>query len=109
MHFFLHWLGLDSASGTPYLAWSGILSDIAEVAVVGGLISIYRRHNCTVHRCWRIGRHPVAGTPFVTCRKHHPDDHVTHQDVTDAHHAAIRASSGETGERVQQRARGEGQ
>jgi hypothetical protein len=82
---FLHFLGLDSASGTAYLAWSGVLSDIAELAIVGGLIGIYRKHNCMIHGCWRIGRHPVEGTSYVTCRRHHPDGAPSHRDVLAAY------------------------
>ena len=99
-HWLLHILGLDSASGTAYLAWSGVGSDISEVAILGALVSIYRRHACHVKGCPRIGRFPVAGTTFVVCRRHHPDDAPTHQDVIDAHHHALRRRSGEACERM---------
>jgi hypothetical protein len=89
-HALQHWLGLDSASGTPYLAWSGILSDIGELAIIGGLISIYRKHNCEVRRCLRIARHQTAAGHHV-CRRHMPGGAPTRQDVTDAHHAALRS------------------
>ena len=39
----LHWLGLDSASGPVYLALSGFVGDLA---LVGGVAAIYRKHNC---------------------------------------------------------------
>jgi hypothetical protein len=84
MHLFLHFFGLDSASGTAYLAWSGILSDIGEIAIIGGLIGLYRKHACVVHRCWRIGRHGTAAGHNV-CRRHHPDGAPTHSDVIKAH------------------------
>jgi hypothetical protein len=47
-HWFLHFFGLDSASGTAYLAWSGALSDLGELAIIGGLITVYRKHVCEV-------------------------------------------------------------
>lgn len=65
----LHFLGLDSASGTAYLAWSGVLSDLGEVALIGAVLGAYRKHNCHQRRCWRIGRHVVDGTPY--CNRHH--------------------------------------
>lgn len=71
-----HVLGLDN--GVWYLFWSGIffvlvlfIGQAANVAVT------YRKHNCHVHGCWRMGRHPVEGTAYVVCRRHHPDGHVT--------------------------------
>lgn len=82
-----HFLGLDSASGTAYLAWSGILSDVTELAVVGALIGMLRKHNCVVRGCWRLGRHVTAAGAHV-CHRHMPGGAPTHQDVIDAHNAA---------------------
>jgi hypothetical protein len=81
VHLLAHFLGLDNASGTAYLAWSGFGGDLAELAIVGGLLTIVRRHNCEVHRCWRMGRHSTDGGHMV-CRKHHPDGHLTPGQVT---------------------------
>ena len=75
-----HFLGLDNLSGPWYGWWSGAGSDIAELAIIGGLVNIARRHNCEVHHCWRIGRHATAGGHQV-CRKHHPDGHLKAGDV----------------------------
>lgn len=72
-----HFLGLDDPAGRWYGFWSGAGSDLGEIAIIGGLISIVRRHNCHVHHCWRVGRHPVAGTLHVVCRRHHPDGPLT--------------------------------
>ena len=83
----LHFLGLDSASGPAYLAWSGALSDLGELVLIGGLYAFLRRHNCMVRRCWRLGWHPTAAG-HVTCRHHHPDAAPTHAEVIAAHHAA---------------------
>lgn len=83
----LHWLGLDSASGPAYLAWSGAVSDLGELALIGGIIALVRKHTCEVHRCWRIGRHDTAAGHTV-CRKHHPDGPLTAAHVAAAHEAA---------------------
>jgi hypothetical protein len=68
--------GLDNGSGSKYMFWSGIGSDITEFAVVGALLSLLRKHNCEAHRCWRIGRHewtdPATGISHKLCRRHHP-------------------------------------
>lgn len=84
MHVLLHVLGLDDASGRAYLWWSGAGADLGELAIVGGLISIYRRHNCEIHRCPRLGRHQTAAGA-VLCRRHHPDDHLTVEQAHAAH------------------------
>lgn len=87
MHWLLHFTGADDLSGPIYGFWSGFGSDLGEIAIIGGLIAIIRRHNCHVRGCWRVGRHPVEGTSFVVCRAHHPDPGPTHQDVLDSHAA----------------------
>jgi hypothetical protein len=79
-----HVLGLDDASGGWYLWWSGIGSDISELALVGAVLAHVRRLNCHVHGCLRIGRHPVAGTGYVVCRRHHPDGAPTAAEVREA-------------------------
>lgn len=81
----MHVLGVDDVSGPWYGFWSGIGSDLSELA---GLLTVawlfWRRHNCHVHRCWRIGRHPVAGTGYVVCARHHPAGAPSHRDVLEA-------------------------
>jgi hypothetical protein len=73
LHSLSHFFGLDNLSGAQYGFWSGIGSDIGEVAILGGIVGIYRKHNCHVKGCVRIAKHPVDGTPYVVCAKHHPD------------------------------------
>jgi hypothetical protein len=90
MTWLAHVLGLDSGSGYWYMWWSGVGSDLGELAIVGTLIAQYRRHACHIdhpRRCWRPGRHPVPGTPFKTCKRHHP--HVP--DRVSAEHVAAAA------------------
>jgi len=86
-HWLLHFFGLDSASGPAYLLWSGALSDLGEVVLIGAVYAFVRKHNCEVRRCWRLGRHTTDGGHHV-CRRHAPTGAPTHQDVIDAHQAA---------------------
>lgn len=70
-HLLMHFFGLDNLSGPQYGFWSGIGSDISELAIVGAVAGMLKRHNCHQRRCWRIGRHMVDGTPW--CDRHHED------------------------------------
>jgi hypothetical protein len=73
--------------------WSSFLGPIEGAgAFVAGYV-LARRHNCHVKGCMRIGRSPVRGTQFVVCRRHHPLDAPSHQDVLDAHAAAQAAAT----------------
>lgn len=76
LHLLLHYLGLDSASGPAYLAWSGFASDLGELTLLGGLLAVYRKHNCHTRWCWRFGRHdladPATGLTWRLCRRCHP-------------------------------------
>jgi hypothetical protein len=80
----LHWLaihvGSENEPGVWYGFWSGFGSDIGEVTIIGGMIMMYRKHNCHQPGCWRIGRHRIEGTEYMVCRKHHPDDHAKVRD-----------------------------
>lgn len=60
----LHVLGVDDASGSWYLFWSGFFADVTIFAAVGIWLS---RHRCHESGCWRLG-HPVNG--IVHCRRH---------------------------------------
>lgn len=78
---FLHFTGSDNVSGREYGFWSGFGSDLGEFAIVAGLVNLARRHNCHVKGCWRVGRHPVEGTRFIVCAKHHPEGDVSHETI----------------------------
>jgi hypothetical protein len=65
---------------------------LADITLIGAAYVFVRRHNCHVNRCWRLGRHPVAGTGYIVCRKHHPDDSPTAEKVLAAHRAAQQSS-----------------
>jgi hypothetical protein len=70
---FLHWSGSDNVSGPEYGFWSGFAGDITIlIAFGGGLTALARKINCHEVGCWRIGKFPVEGTPYTTCRFHHP-------------------------------------
>lgn len=73
--------------GLGYQFWSGIGSDFGELTLVLGFMAFYWRHTCHVSRCWRLGRHAVSGTAYVTCRRHHPTvpRHVSAEHVHKAH------------------------
>jgi hypothetical protein len=90
-HLIQHWLAYMTGSlntpGAPpnYNFWSGSGSDLGEITIIAGLIAVYRKHNCHVLRCWRLARLPVPGTPYVTCRKHHPHGAPTAEQVVADH------------------------
>lgn len=48
-------------------------SDIREFAIAAGIYTGVRKVNCHSRKCWRIGHHPVEGTPYRLCKLHHPD------------------------------------
>ena len=66
-----HYFGTDG--GAFYNFYSGIFG---VLVITGGLLTNAwvnaRRHNCHQPGCWRVGRLPVDGTPFVVCHRHHP-------------------------------------
>ncbi len=79
--FLRHWAAIHTGtlneSGPYYGFWSGFGSDIGEATLIGAVsVGIYtgvRKVNCHTKGCWRIGHHPLEGTPYHLCRKHHPD------------------------------------
>lgn len=71
LHPLLHVLGVDSSTSQWYYFWSAFGS--GPVAWLF-LPLVYLRHqNCHEPWCPRIGRHPVDGTPYKACRRHHPE------------------------------------
>jgi hypothetical protein len=94
-HWILNFFGINNLSGYGYGFWSGIGSDLGEFALIGAVVALYRKHNCHVKGCWRLSRHPVEGTPWVTCRKHHPliNEAPSAEQVLADHRAAQAAAS----------------
>jgi hypothetical protein len=68
-----HWLlaltGAKDEAGSWYGFWSGFGGSVPDFLLLGGLITLVKKHNCHQGRCWRIGRHTVDGTPW--CNRHH--------------------------------------
>ena len=64
--------------------------EILSVAVLVSLaITAFRHFNCHVnspHFCWRFG-HPVEGTHYRACRRHHPTRprKVTAEHIAEVH------------------------
>lgn len=91
-HDILHPLtGPASAKHGGYLFWSGIAgSFVLGGGIWTGTVVLYRKHNCHIKGCWRIGRHPAAGGKYIVCPKHHPgvpDKHLSVSQVHADHHA----------------------
>lgn len=61
---------LWSDHGRWYAVQSGELGNLSLFGIFGVL---YHRLICHTPRCYRIGKHDLAGTPLTMCRKHHPD------------------------------------
>ena len=89
MYWLSHFLGLDNLSGPYYGFWSGVGSDLAEVTLVGAMLTLVRKYNCHVKWCWRVGRHPVEGTTYTVCRRHHPEGKPTAADIQAKWHLYI--------------------
>lgn len=68
--------GTRTSSSMAYNLWSGFGGDLAFLAAVIAYPWVaYRRHNCQVKGCWRIGRHEFAdpdGVKRALCHVHHP-------------------------------------
>lgn len=71
-------------NGSHYLFWSGAGSDLAYMSFLAGGIALYRKHNCRMRWCWRIGHHPFTdptdSVMRLLCWRHHPD--VKHKNLT---------------------------
>lgn len=58
-----------------YQFWSGIAgSFVTSTSVYAGLYIFWRKHNCHVHRCWRLAWHPHPRHGHPLCKRHHPHD-----------------------------------
>lgn len=94
MRWLEHVLGIDNGSGAWYLWWSGAGSDLGEITIVGALVTVYRRNNCEVQKCWRLGRHKVEGTGHMVCRRHNPEGPVTAEHVRERYHLYVGSRPG---------------
>jgi hypothetical protein len=82
----LHFTGADDGSGAWYLWWSGFVGDLVYLGILGGII---RHTNCHVKGCPRPGFHPVSGTNFKVCRRHHPTGGHTVDEIHEAHRSSL--------------------
>jgi hypothetical protein len=92
-----HWFALHTGTlhGGPdvyYNFWSGFGSDLGEATLISAVcLGVYtgvRKVNCHTKGCWRIGHHPLEGTPFILCRHHHPhvpNNGATHEEIIAQH------------------------
>jgi hypothetical protein len=92
-----HWIALHTGTlhGGPdlyYNFWSGFGSDLGEatlITAVGlGVYTGFRKVNCHSKGCWRIGHHPLEGTPYILCRHHHPNvpnRGASHEHILEQH------------------------
>jgi hypothetical protein len=87
VHWLLTVLGIDDVSGRWYAWWSGVGSDLGELAIIGGMIGLYRRHTCEVAGCWRLARHQTAAGHQV-CKRHHPRGAPTAKQIALEHRLA---------------------
>ncbi len=69
---------LDPLWGAGYQFWSGIGSDVGEVALISGVYVLLRRHNCHVSGCWRLQFHPHPKHGHPVCKKHYGEDGSGH-------------------------------
>ncbi len=95
---FRHWFALHTGTlhGGPdvyYNFWSGFGSDLGEATLISAVcVGVYagvRKVNCHTKGCWRIGHHPLEGTPYILCRHHHPyvpNHGATHEHILLQHH-----------------------
>ncbi|HEY7046774.1 MAG TPA: hypothetical protein VH373_06100 [Jatrophihabitantaceae bacterium] len=76
--------------------WGGFGGCLSELAIVG---LVWRKINCHAKGCLRVGLHHVDGTPYTTCKKHHPvhpgSRAVTADQIARAHAAAHAAAEAE--------------
>ena len=88
---FFHWLGVIVGVNSSKWAswWGGFGSDIPEFGI---LLVLFRKFECHADGCHRVGLHHVAGTTFVTCRKHHPTNGNTAESIAQAHADAKKAA-----------------
>jgi hypothetical protein len=83
---FLTFIGVYNPNSRWYLFWGGFGSCLTEFAIVA---VVWRKVNCHARSCFRVGLHKVDGTPYITCKKHHPGHpgsrSITAEEIAQAH------------------------
>ncbi len=99
--FTLHWIAVHTGISSPdnlvyYNFWSGFGSDLGEATLIAtlsvGIYTGFRKVNCHAKGCPRIGHHPLEGTPYHLCSKHHPDvpsGGATHAEILEHHRRVV--------------------
>jgi hypothetical protein len=80
--------GIRNEAGPYYAFWSGFGSCLGYLAIFSVGINLIRTHNCDVHGCFSFRSYPVEGTPYKTCKRHHPamsKGPTTAEEVKQAH------------------------
>lgn len=82
-----HWIevhtGTVNEAGPYYGFWSGFGSDIQEGAILGGVFTLYRAHNCHHAPCPRVASHTTK-KGYRLCKKH-VSMHEEELDLHDIH------------------------
>ena len=90
----LTFIGVYNPSSRWYLFWGGFGSCLTEFAIVG---LVWRKVNCHAKGCYRVGLHKVDGTPYITCKKHHPvhpgSSSISAAQIAEAHAVAQAAAT----------------
>jgi hypothetical protein len=86
VNYFLTFIGVVNTGGRWSAFWGGFGSCLSEFAILG---LVWRKVNCHAKGCLRVGMHHVDGTPYITCKKHHPTHPgsraVTAEQIAQAH------------------------
>lgn len=69
-----------------------VLTTALAFLALGGIARLlyqhWRRHECHVRHCHRIQWKVVAGTDHIVCKRHHPHDEPSADQVLADHRAA---------------------
>jgi hypothetical protein len=86
-----HWLAIHTGTEFAgpdkfYNAWSGWVSDIGEVVLIGGLVQLVRQRNCHHKGCWRFSHHTTA-KGYKLCKIHValPEDELDLHEIHEDH------------------------
>lgn len=74
---------IPQGTSVMYQVWSGFIPSITVITVFGTLGGVWRRMNCHVEKCWRIGRYKIDG--MCVCHVHHPNPEIRKRGVSHEH------------------------
>lgn len=76
-HGLVHWSGSDYGEPYGHFEPYDLISGLAGLSIVSGVIVAYRKIFCANRHCWRMGKHdfkdPKDGVTRKLCWRHHPD------------------------------------